>query len=77
MGLEVQTNGDYEYCLGCGRNTKAKYSKSTKRVFWRRESCKPVKKMERYRKRKHTIIFDDWWACKNCYAKGPELNKRD
>eukprot|EP00972_Heterocapsa_arctica_P015315 2256240-Heterocapsa_arctica.AAC.2 len=22
------------------------------------------------------LLFDDWWACKNCKAKGPELNKR-
>eukprot|EP00972_Heterocapsa_arctica_P101121 14905038-Heterocapsa_arctica.AAC.1 len=21
-------------------------------------------------------MFDDWWACQNCIAKGPELNKR-
>eukprot|EP00972_Heterocapsa_arctica_P048518 7151911-Heterocapsa_arctica.AAC.1 len=27
MGHEVQTCGDYEYCLGCGRNTKAKHRK--------------------------------------------------
>eukprot|EP00972_Heterocapsa_arctica_P094151 13884601-Heterocapsa_arctica.AAC.1 len=32
--------------------------------------------MKRYRKRNHEIVFDDWWACKNCHAKGPELNKR-
>eukprot|EP00972_Heterocapsa_arctica_P065625 9685467-Heterocapsa_arctica.AAC.1 len=25
MGHEVQTCGDYEYCLGCGRSTKAKH----------------------------------------------------
>eukprot|EP00972_Heterocapsa_arctica_P037926 5582226-Heterocapsa_arctica.AAC.1 len=42
MGHEVQTCGDYEYCLGCGRNTKAKHSTSAKRVFWRRGFCKPV-----------------------------------
>eukprot|EP00972_Heterocapsa_arctica_P082704 12186477-Heterocapsa_arctica.AAC.1 len=26
MGHEVQVCGNYEYCLGCGRNTKAKHS---------------------------------------------------
>eukprot|EP00972_Heterocapsa_arctica_P090839 13404047-Heterocapsa_arctica.AAC.1 len=34
MGHEVQTCGDYEYCLGCGRNAKAKHSTSAKRVLW-------------------------------------------
>eukprot|EP00972_Heterocapsa_arctica_P085730 12632585-Heterocapsa_arctica.AAC.1 len=62
MGHEVQTCGDYAYCLGCGRNTKAKHSISAKRIFWRREFCKPVMRMKRYRKRNHDIIFDDWWA---------------
>eukprot|EP00972_Heterocapsa_arctica_P096732 14271472-Heterocapsa_arctica.AAC.1 len=32
--------------------------------------------MKRYIKKNHDIIFDEWWACKNCIAKGPELNKR-
>eukprot|EP00972_Heterocapsa_arctica_P005581 824486-Heterocapsa_arctica.AAC.1 len=31
--------------------------------------------MKRYRTRNHDIIFDDWWACINCKAKGPLLNK--
>eukprot|EP00972_Heterocapsa_arctica_P018883 2790572-Heterocapsa_arctica.AAC.1 len=33
--------------------------------------------MKRYRNINHDIMFDDWWACKNCLAKGPELNKRN
>eukprot|EP00972_Heterocapsa_arctica_P085007 12526800-Heterocapsa_arctica.AAC.1 len=33
--------------------------------------------MERYRTRNHDIIFEDWWTCKNCKAKGPPLNKRN
>eukprot|EP00972_Heterocapsa_arctica_P007677 1118590-Heterocapsa_arctica.AAC.1 len=37
MGHEVQTCGDYEYCLGCGRTTKAKHCTSAKKVFWRRQ----------------------------------------
>eukprot|EP00972_Heterocapsa_arctica_P025571 3763469-Heterocapsa_arctica.AAC.1 len=32
--------------------------------------------MKRYRKQNHDIIFDERWACNNCFAKGPELNKR-
>eukprot|EP00972_Heterocapsa_arctica_P079404 11702916-Heterocapsa_arctica.AAC.1 len=32
--------------------------------------------MKRYRKINHDLIVDDWWACQNCIAKGPELNKR-
>eukprot|EP00972_Heterocapsa_arctica_P053131 7824658-Heterocapsa_arctica.AAC.1 len=31
IGKEVQTCGDYAYCLGCGRSTKAKRSTSAKR----------------------------------------------
>eukprot|EP00972_Heterocapsa_arctica_P112878 16434262-Heterocapsa_arctica.AAC.1 len=33
--------------------------------------------MERYRRRKHNIMFDGWWSCKGCKARGPGLNKRD
>eukprot|EP00972_Heterocapsa_arctica_P097224 14344195-Heterocapsa_arctica.AAC.1 len=33
--------------------------------------------MERYKRRKHDIIFDGWWSCRGCCAKGPGLNKRD
>eukprot|EP00972_Heterocapsa_arctica_P052519 7725954-Heterocapsa_arctica.AAC.1 len=33
--------------------------------------------MKRYRTRNHDVIFDDWWACRNCKAKGPLLNKRN
>eukprot|EP00972_Heterocapsa_arctica_P056008 8260031-Heterocapsa_arctica.AAC.1 len=29
---------------------------------------------KRYIHTNHDIIFDEWWACKNCLAKGPELN---
>eukprot|EP00972_Heterocapsa_arctica_P100537 14822925-Heterocapsa_arctica.AAC.1 len=31
--------------------------------------------MKRYRTRNHDIIFDDWWACRICKAKGPLLSK--
>eukprot|EP00972_Heterocapsa_arctica_P086362 12728890-Heterocapsa_arctica.AAC.1 len=77
MGHEVQTCGDYEYCLGCGRNTKAKHSLSAKRICWRREYCKPVIRMLRYRRRNHDIFVDEWWTCQSCLAKGPALNKRN
>eukprot|EP00972_Heterocapsa_arctica_P111464 16409772-Heterocapsa_arctica.AAC.1 len=77
MGHDVQTSGVYEYCLGCGRETQAKHNLSAKRIFWRRQYCKPVVRMERYRKRKHDIIVDEWWTCRGCKARGPESNKRD
>eukprot|EP00972_Heterocapsa_arctica_P031859 4693962-Heterocapsa_arctica.AAC.1 len=32
--------------------------------------------MRRYRETNHDIIFEDWWTCKNCKAKGPHFNKR-
>eukprot|EP00972_Heterocapsa_arctica_P030958 4552302-Heterocapsa_arctica.AAC.1 len=81
MGHIVQTIGDYEYCLGCGRDTRSQ----EKRVFWRRNHCKPVIRLVRYKK-KHDIIFElpigategsPWWPCRGCKARGPELNKRD
>eukprot|EP00972_Heterocapsa_arctica_P091191 13455768-Heterocapsa_arctica.AAC.1 len=75
MGHEVQICGDYEYCLGCGRNTKTKHSILANRVFWRREYCKPVIRMKRHRRRNHDIIVDGWWACQSCLAKRPALNK--
>eukprot|EP00972_Heterocapsa_arctica_P031580 4650939-Heterocapsa_arctica.AAC.1 len=33
--------------------------------------------MERYRNINHDIFFEDWWACENCKANGPFLNKRN
>eukprot|EP00972_Heterocapsa_arctica_P010958 1606221-Heterocapsa_arctica.AAC.1 len=62
MGHEVHKFGDYEYCLGCGGETKAKHSTSAKLIFWKRQYCKPVSRIERYRKRNHDVIFDGWWA---------------
>eukprot|EP00972_Heterocapsa_arctica_P075949 11200479-Heterocapsa_arctica.AAC.1 len=76
MGHDVKISSDDECCLGCGRTTKAKHSPSGKRVFWRRERCKPVIRMRRYTQKNHAYIFEDWWTCKNCKAKGPQLNKR-
>eukprot|EP00972_Heterocapsa_arctica_P026565 3911508-Heterocapsa_arctica.AAC.1 len=77
MGHEVQISGEYEYCLGCGRETKAKHSTSAKLCFGRREYSKPVARIKRYRKRKHDTIFEGWWACKRCPARGPGLNKKN
>eukprot|EP00972_Heterocapsa_arctica_P045064 6651766-Heterocapsa_arctica.AAC.1 len=37
LGHEVQTHGNYEYCLKCGRCTKAKHIDTAKHVFWRRD----------------------------------------
>eukprot|EP00972_Heterocapsa_arctica_P000801 112777-Heterocapsa_arctica.AAC.1 len=55
MGHEVQTCGDYEYCLGCGCTTKAKHSTSANIVFWRRQYCKPVMRMKRYRNKQQIM----------------------
>eukprot|EP00972_Heterocapsa_arctica_P102375 15083394-Heterocapsa_arctica.AAC.1 len=59
MGHEFQTCGDYEYCLGCGRNIKAKHSKSANLFYWRSEYRKPVTRMKRYRTRNHDIKIDE------------------
>eukprot|EP00972_Heterocapsa_arctica_P106179 15641632-Heterocapsa_arctica.AAC.1 len=32
--------------------------------------------MRIYREKSHDIIFEDWWSCKRCKAKGPQFNKR-
>eukprot|EP00972_Heterocapsa_arctica_P037977 5589755-Heterocapsa_arctica.AAC.1 len=47
MGHDVKICGEYEYCLSCGRTTKAKHDTSAKRVFWRRQLCRPVVIMRR------------------------------
>ncbi len=77
MGHKVQTSTDYEYCLDCGRETKTCRSTNDKIIFWRRNYCKPIARIIRYKKRRHDICFDTWWICGNCKAKGPEFNKRD
>eukprot|EP00972_Heterocapsa_arctica_P115180 16446443-Heterocapsa_arctica.AAC.1 len=45
-------------------------------IFWRREYCKPVVRITRYWEKEHHAIFDGWWACQNCHARDPGLNKR-
>eukprot|EP00972_Heterocapsa_arctica_P068645 10143523-Heterocapsa_arctica.AAC.1 len=42
MGHDVQLCGDYEYCLGCGRETQAKHIAAAKIISWRRQYCKPT-----------------------------------
>eukprot|EP00972_Heterocapsa_arctica_P017168 2537980-Heterocapsa_arctica.AAC.1 len=42
LGHNVKICGDYEYCLGRGRTTKAKHIDTAKHVFWRREICTPI-----------------------------------
>eukprot|EP00972_Heterocapsa_arctica_P036916 5435113-Heterocapsa_arctica.AAC.1 len=37
LGHDVNICGDTEYCLGCGRSTKAKNIDTAKHVFWRRQ----------------------------------------
>eukprot|EP00972_Heterocapsa_arctica_P014684 2162452-Heterocapsa_arctica.AAC.1 len=37
LGHDVKICGDTEYCLGCGRRTKAKHIDTAKHVFWRRQ----------------------------------------
>eukprot|EP00972_Heterocapsa_arctica_P073293 10823578-Heterocapsa_arctica.AAC.1 len=74
MGHEVKTCGEYEYCLGCGRTTKAKRTTSANIFCWRRQLCKPVVIMRIYRDKNYDIIFEDWWTCTNCKAKGPQFN---
>eukprot|EP00972_Heterocapsa_arctica_P052618 7743195-Heterocapsa_arctica.AAC.1 len=75
MGHEVQISGRYEYCLGCGRTTKAKHILSARIIDWRRVLCKPVIRMTIYREKNHDIIFEEWWKCTNYKAQGPQLNK--
>eukprot|EP00972_Heterocapsa_arctica_P015494 2280885-Heterocapsa_arctica.AAC.1 len=42
LGHEVKTHGNYEYCLKCGKYTKAKHIDIAKHLFWRRDICTPV-----------------------------------
>eukprot|EP00972_Heterocapsa_arctica_P074546 11002660-Heterocapsa_arctica.AAC.1 len=45
MGHDVEICGEYEYCLGCGRTTKAKHNTTAKRICWRRQQRRPVVRM--------------------------------
>eukprot|EP00972_Heterocapsa_arctica_P107987 15904959-Heterocapsa_arctica.AAC.1 len=78
LGHEVQTastaKGEYEYCLKCGKYTKAKHIETAKHIFWRRDICKPVLRLRQYLDKQHTMGFDEWWHCTKCEARGPELN---
>eukprot|EP00972_Heterocapsa_arctica_P085408 12587625-Heterocapsa_arctica.AAC.1 len=74
LGHDVKICGDYEYCLGCGRSTKAKHIDTAKHVFWRREICNPILRLRQYQDKQHKVGFKDWWYCTTCEAKGPEMN---
>eukprot|EP00972_Heterocapsa_arctica_P082824 12205504-Heterocapsa_arctica.AAC.1 len=66
LGHYVKIHGDYEYCLGCGRCTKAKHMETAKHVFWRRDICTPVLSLRQYHNTQHKIGFDGWWCCAAC-----------
>eukprot|EP00972_Heterocapsa_arctica_P099962 14741298-Heterocapsa_arctica.AAC.1 len=71
MSHDVQVCGDYEYCLGCGRETQAKHIASAKRIFWRRQYCKPIVRLERYRSRKMTLSLMDGGHAEDVLQKDP------
>eukprot|EP00972_Heterocapsa_arctica_P038193 5624044-Heterocapsa_arctica.AAC.1 len=60
MGHEVHICGNTEYCLGCGRNAKAKHIDTAKHVFWRKLVCKPVLRLRQYQEKQHIIGFKEW-----------------
>eukprot|EP00972_Heterocapsa_arctica_P045916 6775993-Heterocapsa_arctica.AAC.1 len=76
VGHEFRICGDTEYCLGCGRSTKAKHIDIAKHVFWRRQICTPVLRLGQYQEKQHKVGFLNWWYCVACEAKGPEMNKQ-
>eukprot|EP00972_Heterocapsa_arctica_P018632 2754117-Heterocapsa_arctica.AAC.1 len=41
LGHKVQTLGNYESCLKCGKCAQAKHIETAKHVFWRRDICTP------------------------------------
>eukprot|EP00972_Heterocapsa_arctica_P041121 6060562-Heterocapsa_arctica.AAC.1 len=43
LGHDVKTCGEYEYCLGCGRSTKATRIDTAKHVFWRGDMHPDIK----------------------------------
>eukprot|EP00972_Heterocapsa_arctica_P043006 6341539-Heterocapsa_arctica.AAC.1 len=69
LGHDVKTHGDYEYCLGYGKCTKAKHIETAKHVFWRRDICTPVLRLRQYRNKQHKVGFDGWWCCTACEAR--------
>eukprot|EP00972_Heterocapsa_arctica_P041067 6053546-Heterocapsa_arctica.AAC.1 len=76
MGQTVQTLKIYEYCLTCGKYTKAKHIDTAKHVFWRRDICTPVLRLRQYLDTQHTMGFDGWWHCTKREARGPGLNNK-
>eukprot|EP00972_Heterocapsa_arctica_P095779 14125777-Heterocapsa_arctica.AAC.1 len=76
LGHEVKIHGDYEYCLNCGKYTKAKHIETAKHVFWRKDICTPVLRLRQYHDTQHTTGFDGWCHCTKCDARGPGLNKQ-
>eukprot|EP00972_Heterocapsa_arctica_P084148 12396458-Heterocapsa_arctica.AAC.1 len=53
LGHDVRICGDTEYCLACGRSTKAKHIDTAKHVFWRRHICNPVLRPRQYQDTRH------------------------
>eukprot|EP00972_Heterocapsa_arctica_P067214 9919296-Heterocapsa_arctica.AAC.1 len=76
LGHDVNICGKYEYCLGWGRNTKAKHIDTAKHVFWRREICTPILRLRQNQDKQHKVGFIEWWCCTACEAKGPTMNNK-
>eukprot|EP00972_Heterocapsa_arctica_P085873 12655084-Heterocapsa_arctica.AAC.1 len=76
VGHEVKICGDFEYCLGCGRSTKAKHIDTAQHVFWRRQICTLVLRLRPYQDKQHQGGSLNWWYCMACEAKGLDMNKK-
>eukprot|EP00972_Heterocapsa_arctica_P034499 5079975-Heterocapsa_arctica.AAC.1 len=46
LGHDVHVSCKFEYCLGCGRSTKAAHIATASVVFWKRQLCNPVDRLE-------------------------------
>ena len=58
-----------QYCLGCGRSTKAK----AQRLFWKNQSCVPSDRYKLYLEKGHKVLFNGSWYCYTCGLVGRDL----
>ena len=54
IGHAVHEVKGCQYCLGCGRSTKAK----AQRLFWKNQACVPSDRYKAYMEKGHRVLFN-------------------
>ena len=58
-----------QYCLGCGRSTKAR----VQRLFWKNQACEPTDRYRSFLEKGHEVLFNGSWYCYACGLVGRGL----